>query len=213
MILMIEHYAPTDESRARELAATLEANKNCQAFQEIFVMQGPSRLTFGRAFRVAAEQYSGKVCVLANADIQFDASAHLIRAVVGEKVLVTLTRWETDASPRMVGQGKDERFYSGSQDAWAWIGGELVGVGEAIPLGYIGCDNAIAGEAMNAGYDVVNPSLSIKTRHNHASTGRGPDELSVTGTYAYPEMTTLFVTNRMAFHKWPLEQPDAADHA
>ena len=213
MILMIEHYVPADESRARELAVTLEANKNCQAFREIAVFRNPSRLTFGHAFRVAAEKYRGQVCVLANADIQFDASAHLIRAVIGEKVLVTLTRWETDATPRMIGQLKNERFFSGSQDAWAWVGGELVGVGGAIPLGYIGCDNAIAGAAMNAGYAVVNPSLSIKTRHNHAGTGRGPDELGVPGTYAYPEMTTLHVTNRIAFHEWPLEEAGADNHA
>ena len=213
MILMIEHYVPADESRARELAATLEANKNCQAFREIFVFRNPSRLMFGHAFGVAAEKYRGQVCVLANADIQFDASAHLIRAVIGEKVLVTLTRWEADASPRMIGQVKNERFYSGSQDAWAWIGGELVGVGDATALGYIGCDNAIAGAAMNAGYDVVNPSLSIKTRHNHAGTGRGPGELSVPGIYGYPEMTTLHVTNRMVFHKWPLEEADDKRHA
>lgn len=205
MILMIEHYEPTDEARAAELAATLDANQKCQAFKEIVVIKRPHRLTFGHAFRMAAKDYAGHVCVLANADIQFDASAHLIRAVVEPKVFVTLTRWESDAAPRMVGQSKGERFYSGSQDAWAWLGGELVGVGEEIPLGYIGCDNAIAGDAMNAGYEVVNPALSIKTRHNHAGTGRGPDELSVPGTYAYPELTTLHVTKRIVYHKWPQE--------
>lgn len=205
MILMIEHYEPTDPARAAELAATLEANQKCQAFKEIVAIKRPHRLTFGHAFRMAATQYAGQVCVLANADIEFDSSAHLILAVAREKVLIALTRWESDAAPRMIGQLKDDRFYSGSQDAWAWIGGGLVGIGDNIPLGYIGCDNAIAGYAMNAGYDVVNPSLSIKTRHNHAGTGRGPDEMSVVGTYAYPELTTLHVTKRLVFHAWPQE--------
>jgi hypothetical protein len=103
----------------------------------------------------------------------------------------------------MIGQYKNERFYSGSQDVWAFLGGELVGIGDRIPLGYIGCDNAIAGEAMKAGYDVVNPALSIRAWHNHKSTGRGEGEMSVIGTYAYPELTTMAVTGQVVHHEWP----------
>ena len=209
MILMVEHYVPADPRRLAELDATYKANVALGVFDEILPLQSAERLRYGTAFRVAADRWPGQVCVLANADIQFDHTARLLPGAVRRGCLTTLTRWEDDSTPRMIGQYKGERFYSGSQDVWAFVGGELVGVGDRIPLGYIGCDQVIAGEAMLAGYAVTNPALSIKTIHNHVGGERGPDELSAMGTYAYPELTTLKVTGRMVHHPWPQEDDDA----
>jgi hypothetical protein len=204
VILLVEHYKPSDPERLAELDGTLKANIELGVFDEIVpVSAGEDRLRYGHVFRMCADRFAGRVCVLANADIQFDYTARLLGSVVTAKRLVTLTRWESPATPRMMGQYRDERFYSGSQDVWAFLGGELVGVGDRIPLGHIGCDNALAGETMKAGYAVVNPAISIRTWHNHKSTGRGEGELSVTGTYAYPELTTMAVTGRIVHHEWP----------
>ena len=206
MILLIEHYKPSDPERIAELDGTLKANVELGIFENIVPLSFDTdeRLRYGHVFRLCADKFAGRVCVLANADIQFDHTARLLEgAVCDPKRFVTLTRWESPATPRMIGHYVDERFYSGSQDVWAFMGGELVGIGDRIPLGYIGCDNAIAGEAMKAGYDVVNPALSIRTWHNHKGTGRGEGELSVVGTYAYPELTTMAVTGRMVHHEWP----------
>jgi hypothetical protein len=204
VILLIEHYVPSDPERIAELDGTLRANMELGIFEHIVPLAVYDRLRYGYVFQLCADRYAGRVCVLANADIQFDYTARLLEgAVCDPKSFVTLTRWESPATPRMIGQYLDERFYSGSQDVWAFVGGELVGIGDRIPLGYIGCDNAIAGEAMKAGYAVVNPALSIRTWHNHASTGRGEGEMSVVGTYAYPELTTMAVTGQMVHHEWP----------
>jgi hypothetical protein len=204
VILLVEHYKPSDPERIAELDGTLKANIELGVFEDIVpVSAGEDRLRYGHVFRMCADRFAGRVCVLANADIQFDYTARLLGSVVTAKRLVTLTRWESPATPRMMGQYRDERFYSGSQDVWAFLGGELVGVGDRIPLGYIGCDNALAGETMKAGYAVVNPAISIRTWHNHKGTGRGEGELSVPGTYAYPELTTLAVTGRIVHHEWP----------
>lgn len=205
MILIVEYYIPSDPKRLGEIDATYRANAALGVFDEIVPMSSGSRLKYGQVFREAEKRWPGQVCVLANADIQFDHTARLIPGVVRSDRLVTLTRWEDDSTPRMIGHLRGEQFYSGSQDVWAWIGGEMVGLGDSIPLGYIGCDQAIAGEVMKAGHAVVNPALSIKTIHNHAGGERGPDELSVVGTYAYPELTTLKVTGRMVHHEWPQE--------
>jgi len=204
VILLVEHYKPSDPERIAELDGTLKANIELGVFEDIVpVSAGEGRLRYGHVFRMCASKFAGRVCVLANADIQFDYTARLLGSVVTAKRLVTLTRWESPATPRMMGQYRDERFYSGSQDVWAFLGGELVGVGDRIPLGYIGCDNALAGEAMKAGYAVVNPALSIRTWHNHKSTGRSETEASVPGTYAYPELTTMATTGRVMHHEWP----------
>jgi len=211
VILIFEHYRPNDSERIAELDGTFKANVELGIFEDVVpVSNGDERLRYGQVFRMCAERYPRRVCVLANSDIQFNHTARLLEGAVAEpKRFVTLTRWESPATPRMIGQYKDERFYSGSQDVWAFVGGELVGIGDRIPLGYIGCDNAIAGAAMEAGYSVVNPALSIRTLHNHKGTGRAEGEMSVTGTYAYPELTTMAVTGRLVYHAWPKEGADA----
>jgi len=205
MILIVEGYRPADEARLAEIESCVKANDNLGIFDDFQPMvSGDGRLRYGHVFRTCAERYPGRVCVLANADIVFDESAKLLPYLVRKGRLVTLTRWENDSTPRMLGRFHDERFYSGSQDVWAFIGGDLVGLGDQIALGYIGCDQAIAGEAMNAGIEVVNPALSIKTRHVHTVGGvRGPDEMSFQGTYAYPELTTTRCTGSVVYHQWP----------
>ena len=214
MILIVERYIPNDAARLAELTATAEANGRLGVFEEFLPLtSGSERLRYGQVFRTCAERYPGRVCVLANADIQFDKTARLLPFAVKPRTLVTLTRWENDATPRMLGHLRDGRFYSGTQDVWAFLGGELVGVGDRIPLGYIGCDQAIIGEAMKAGYAVTNPAMSIRTRHNHAGGERGLDEVSIVGTYAYPELTTMAVTGRLVHHPWPMEGTDADSHA
>lgn len=207
---MIEHYVPSDPKRLAELNATYEANMALGVFDEILPLNAHrDRVRYGTAFRVAAQRFPGQVCLLANADIQFDHTARMIPGAVHSGRLMALTRWEDSSAPRMIGHLKGGRFYSGSQDVWGWIGGEFVGIGDAIPLGHIGCDQAICGEILKAGGAVVDPALSIRTYHNHAESTRGADEQSVVGTYAYPELTTMAVTGRVVSHKWP---PDADHH-
>lgn len=207
MILFVEHYVPSDPKRVKELNDTLDANMALGIFEQIFqISNGDERIRYGTVFRLAADRFPGRVCVLANADIKFDYTARLLPGAVASGRLVALTRWENTSTPRMVGHIRDDRFYSGSQDVWAWIGGEFVGIGDAIPLGYIGCDQVICGDILKAGFAVVNPALAIRTHHNHADTGHGPNEMSVAGTYAYPELTTMSVTGRMISHQWPPDE-------
>lgn len=212
MILVIEDYVPPNEARAAELRSCLEANVASGVFDTISRVDATQggRCTFGFVFRQCAEHYPGRVCVLANADIRFDETAFLLPAVVRPGYLVALTRWENESTPRMLGHLRGERFYSGSQDVWAWVGGELVGVGDRIPLGYIGCDQAILGEAMKAGFKIVNPCLSIRCRHVHADCGRAEGEDVVPGTYVYPEPTTIHVDGNVIWHDWPQEAETCA---
>ena len=205
MILLTERYDPQDEQRRAEIARCCEANRSLGVFTGASTLDASGkRLRYGDVFREAAARWPEQVCVLANADIRFDESAALLPSVVRRGRLVTLTRWENSSTPRMIGHVHQDRFHSGSQDVWAFIGGDLVGIGNDIPLGYVGCDQAIVGEAIRAGCDIVNPALSIKAWHVHAApAAEGRD--GVAGTYGYPELTTLDVTGNCIWHRWPLE--------
>lgn len=204
MILVVQHYIPSDPARLDELNAAVAMNERLGIFEDFVPLEAPGdRLRYGHVFRHCAARFPGKVCVLANTDIVFDDSARLLPGIVRQGRLVTLTRWENDATPRMIGHIRGDRFYSGSQDVWAFIGGDLIGIGDSVPMGYVGCDQAILGEALAAGVAIVNPALSIKTRHYHASQERDPDRPGVPGTYVYPELTTVHTTGSVMHHEWP----------
>lgn len=211
MILLSQWYEPEDETRLAELREARQRNESL--FEEVFYLDGQEkRWGYGDFFALAEEKFPGKACVLANTDIAF-GTADTVRALseaCEKNRLVTLTRWEDSTSPNMLGhfcgtanmQGH-YRFFSGSQDSWAFIAGGLPELKALIPLGAPGCDNAICGWAAKQGCQVFNPALDLKTWHLHANQSR-PDRDPVYGWYGYPELTTVNVTGAVAGHTWPL---------
>lgn len=108
-----------------------------------------------------------KVNIIANGDIMFDASIYKSK-VIDENTMFALSRYE------MHGQIVD-RGGADSQDVWIFRGqatGALKSRNLSFSLGYQGCDNRFAWEAQQAGYNVTNPSLSIKVWHYHCSSVR-----------------------------------------
>lgn len=202
MILVTEAYTPDCERRRGEIATCATRNAELGVFQQVRLDASPNRLSYGVVFRECANRWPGKLCVLANADIYFDESALLLSSVVRTGRLVTLSRWDSPAAPIMCGHVQHYTFFSGSQDAWAFVGGELVGIGDDVPLGYVGCDQVIVGQALAAGVQVVNPALSIRAWHLHDEQAR-PERPCIGGMYGYPELTTLEVTGRCVQHQWP----------
>lgn len=202
MILISQWYEPKNTARAEELSKVRLGNESSNIFSDCEYVSGlDRRWTYGDFFSLAAEKYPGQVCVLANTDIAFDRTAGIIREACSEGRLISLTRWESPVSPRMLGHNVDERFYSGTQDVWCFVGGDLVGIGNSIPLGVVGCDNALIGEAALAGVEVFNPAIDIRTYHRHEFRDESPSEC-VYGTYGYPELTTLSSNGLCMLHDW-----------
>jgi hypothetical protein len=84
------------------------------------------------------------------------------------------------------------RFYSQSQDAWLFIAGALPAFEAAFTLGRPACENRLAYEAFRARVGVVNPALSVRTWHHHASgvrTWKPADAYQ--GPLYFPRLTTL----------------------
>lgn len=77
---------------------------------------------------------------------------------------LALTRWDIKAN------GEIEFFHREySQDCWMFKG-EVRGMPELnYGLGKPGSDNAIAYELSQAGYTILNPSLSLRTLHHHVT--------------------------------------------
>jgi hypothetical protein len=57
--------------------------------------------------------------------------------------------------------------HADSQDVWIFNGPVEKGVDANFLLGHPGCDNALAYKLEFSGYEVLNPSLTLKTYHQH----------------------------------------------
>jgi len=105
--------------------------------------------------------YEEAVVAVANSDIYFDETIRLCHERLGENDCYALTRWD-------IQENKEIIFYNhiDSQDAWIFRGEIKPGFYD-FEMGRLGCDNRLACELKKAGYNVTNPSKSIKANHLH----------------------------------------------
>lgn len=197
MILLQQRYDSPDPARQAELLAARAANAACRAFTETFDVDGAAkRWTFADLLALAADRFRGEACVIANSDISFDGSIAHVRQLLRSNMLVALTRWDDDTAPSMEGRVDPAtwRFYSQSQDAWIFLAGGLPPFLADFQLGVPRCENRFAYEAAAAGVVVVDPALSVRTRHHHATNVRTWKRAdSYPGPLFFPRLTTLDV--------------------
>lgn len=105
--------------------------------------------------------------IISNTDIYFDNTLHLLKKY-SKSYCLALTRYEVTQTGIRFLNLKD------SQDCWIFKGNIRKIEGD-FTLGTAGCDNAIANRIWKSGYQVINPSKSIKSYHVHTSQHRTYD--------------------------------------
>jgi hypothetical protein len=206
MILLSQWYEPKNATRLAELKRARDSNESSGLFSDVVYLTGASRRTFNDFFDLAAKNYHGQPCIVANTDIEFDDTVSLLEDAAKPMRLIALTRWNTPASPDMLGWVIDGRFFSGRQDSWCFVGGGMPTGADPLQLGCVGCDQAILGWAMSNGCEIFDPAIDIRTWHIHDSEERETPETFASGLYAYPELTTLISNSgSVAYHDWPSE--------
>lgn len=181
--LFINYYESDRQERNSELLRALFTNSQSGLFDEIVNLSDtPAPIEGCRMIHFKTEpQYKdffaaiakiarpGDVSVIANLDIYFDETIlHTLEMPDGDAY--ALTRYDIQG-------GKPVFFNSSSngadsQDTWI-IKGKPKAVKEAnFTMGVPGCDNRIAFLLQQAGYNVRNPSLTIKTYHLHQTNYR-----------------------------------------
>jgi len=203
MILIVQKYRASSEKRAAELEQCLRENRESGIFEDIDLVDGDSRRwTFREMFARAAELHSGKKCVLANSDVSFrHGSCKYLEQVISDGWVVALTRWHDDATPWMVGFQQNNRWYSGTQDAWGFVAGKVPDVGD-FPLGEPGCDCRLTAAIARAETPVWNPALSIRVMHVHEDLN-DTHRPSPPGEYGYAELTTAEAFGGVLFKTFP----------
>jgi len=124
------------------------------------------RPTYNDYFLVMGD-YPYRINIVTNSDIYFDLTLSILKKQPFVKTkCFALSRWDyTDGTIKHY----DEKC---SQDCWVFFGGMKTVDGADFPLGVLGCDNRISYLLKESGYDISNPSKSIRCIHFHCSNVR-----------------------------------------
>ena len=184
------YFKSNNYHRAKELDLCLQKNRTNEWIDNVFIFT--DRISY-QDFFDQTKNSPNDINILANGDIYFDDSIkHAFN--MQPKDCYALTRWEL-VSGQVI--SFEERHKAGmaqarhSQDAWIFRGA-VSNVFGGFDLGIPGCDNRIAHEIYSAGYNITNPSLTIKAIHVHNSDKRNyPQGQNIPRPYKWIKQTIL----------------------
>lgn len=168
--VFVENFTSSNATRANEIATCISKNKDNQHINYT-ILNSESRLTYQNIFDIInIKTDSNDINVVANLDIVFDDSILLLNKLEYMQ-FAALSRYEMRSDGTYY---IDELKAKYTQDVWAWKG-KISLINIDFPLGVYGCDNRLAYEALQAGYNVINPSYSVYVYHYHMSNIRADD--------------------------------------
>jgi hypothetical protein len=151
----------------------------CGSEQKLIPIISESRPTFNDYFRIMSRLFKSddNINIISNLDIiippetlsQIDGwDIHKTASdyLTNKKTCLALTRWDI-TDPLNHKSGSKLYDTPDSQDTWMFVGGVPNIVGADFTLGLAGCDNKISYLLEQNGYNVLNPSRTLKTYHLH----------------------------------------------
>lgn len=167
MNLFINIYTDKDENRNNELIECLRLNKINNPSFRIYELSG--RPTFKDFFNyINSVTLPTDINIIINSDIYLPEGFNVN---LKQDECYALSRWDIQEDGSILHYNN-----SSSQDTWIFRGAIRMIEGANFTQGIPGCDNRIAHLLKEAGYKVINPSLSIKTYHLHLSNIRTYDK-------------------------------------
>lgn len=198
MILITTYYEDKNIERRQELLDSLinnianpiisEIHLICEnvmppieSSDKIVVVMADFRWTFNELIKYANNLGNKKIKIIANTDIYFNETLAFASKIKFNEVFC-LTRWDFDAKENL-------KFYANfkSQDAWIFRDILPENIGNYY-MGIPGCDNRLAHELKENGFNILNPSLSIQAIHLHKTRLRNYNKSidKIVGPYSYP---------------------------
>lgn len=144
------------------------SNKN----EKIIFVKINDRPTYYDYFKYTHDNLpENEIIVIANSDIYFDSSLRVLHSELGNNDVFAITRWGADGN---IIDGDNIKLYANakcSQDVWIYRNSvkNLESMDCKFGFGINGCDNKIAFEFHNNGYNVLNPCLDIIIYHYHTT--------------------------------------------
>lgn len=178
--LFVNYYLDKNPLREKEINYCLLKNLSNPELNTI-VLNSQNRLTFKFFFdRINLVSLEDDINIVANSDIYFDQTI-LLSEKINQDQCYALSRWDV-----LLDGSAKHYFRQDSQDAWIFRGKIRDNLFSDFNLGYRGCDNRLAHELNKIGYQVSNPSISIKSYHVQNSNVRNynmTDSFLVPGPY------------------------------
>jgi hypothetical protein len=135
-------------------------------YEEFLVIGKHSRPSFNDfLFEMDKPEYSKAVNIISNTDIFFedlDIYRQVYKDENNARTSLALSRWDYFANGSSVHFDRWD-----SQDTWVFYGNTKFRTSIDFTMGVAGCDNRFAHEIKQNGYNVINPSKTIKTYHYH----------------------------------------------
>jgi hypothetical protein len=204
--LFTTFYNEKDLVRGIELLDCLTLNIDCKVINKIhiwlenmedisiksdkiIIIPAASRPRYNDFFNVINKvSNSNDINIIANTDIFFKDDFEIIKHLDLENKCFTLTRWDIKEDFEAEFLGRVD-----SQDVWIFKG-KIKDIDGNFYLGSLGCDNKIAYEIQKAGYNISNPSLTVRSYHLHLSQYRpglsAYTAAPLAGPYLYVPITT-----------------------
>jgi len=183
--LLYNYYEDKNPVRKKEIDFCLQKNLENQYINTI-IIDSAEKLTYSFFFNKINEITGpDDINIVCNSDIFFDDTI-LLTSNLKNHEAYALSRWD------YFNVNKCELFdRQDSQDTWI-VRGQIKNVISDFTLGRKGCDNRIAYELAEAGYNPKNPSKSIKTYHFHTSNIRNYSHHdTIHGKYRVIPVTSL----------------------
>jgi SAM-dependent methyltransferase len=163
--LFYNYYEDSNITRRAEIDYCLQKNVDNSMF-DIIIVASDINPTFNFMFeKINRLTGPNDINIICNSDIFFDTSIRLANKIKNKEVYA-LSRWDWVNAGNIKFIDKDI-----NQDAWI-IRGKIENVNGDFQMGKPGCDIRLAYEFNKAGYNVINPSKSIKAMHVHNSNVR-----------------------------------------
>jgi hypothetical protein len=157
------HILTENAEHKRECIDIVLQNNSCAE-----VINFNSRPSFNDFFNLMKEQrFASDINVLSNSDIYFEdlqQIKNIMSNPSSKRMCLALSRWDVQPNGSAVHFNRWD-----SQDTWIFYGSPEINTAENYTMGIAGCDNKLAYELELAGYNVSNPSCTIKTFHYHLS--------------------------------------------
>ena len=198
--LMVQYYN-TDSARQRELDHCLEQNVE-RYFDRVIVCCGSEtilpkvaythtmhmekRLAFSDYLRLVSESDYNGITVLTNSDIILDKDIIKKCEHISSKELFAISRYDTD--------GYLHEFHWCSQDTWILRNQKFpnsVIKSCTFELGRPGCELRFAEALWCVGFNIINPSLSVRNTHIHINSSVHLDSERYYGAYIFTPATTI----------------------
>jgi hypothetical protein len=180
--LLVNFYIDKNESRNLELETCFIENLNNPSIDKIIMFceekdfeNISSKLNFYKVTQIITNKrptYNDYFALTKKEDINIIANLDIIlpeetinkaKTYLNNKTCLALSRWD------LINKTSIHFNRSDSQDTWIFMGEVPKINGADFTLGVAGCDNSIAYLLESNGYNVINPSKTLKTLHLHES--------------------------------------------